>query len=133
MTPQVPPVDITRLKAEAAKFGSTAYLLTVAGNRKPHCSVVVPGWDTKSGRLVVAAPGTWAGGDQAGHRDVTVLWPPALAGGYSLIVDGTAATGTGPTGPRLAVTPTRAVLHRPERTGQRGSTCSADCIQIIPS
>ena len=61
MTPHVPPVDFPPLEAEAAKLDDTAYLLTVTGDRKPHCSVAAPGWDPQAGRLRVAAPVPTAG------------------------------------------------------------------------
>jgi hypothetical protein len=61
---------------------------------------------------------------------VSLLWPPAEPGGYSLIVDGTAAAGVREG--RLAVTPTRAVLHRPASApGDARPGCSADCVPIL--
>lgn len=63
---------------------------------------------------------------------VTLLWPPAVPDGYSLIVDGTATGGTDDTGAVLAVTPTGGVLHRPNRAVTSGSSYEADCIQTVP-
>ena len=42
------------------------------------------------------------------HPGVTVIWPPAEPGGYTLIVDGRAEV----TDDGLTVTPTKAILHR---------------------
>jgi hypothetical protein len=60
---------------------------------------------------------------------VSLLWPPEQPGGYSLIIDGTAEQAESA---RLAVTPTRAVLHRrgeplPGGTG----SCSHDCVPLF--
>ena len=133
MVPQSATEAFARLRAEAQALPTIPYLVTVTGDLRPHCSVVTVDWDHAPDRLVVAAPGNWAGSQEAGHTAVTLLWPPADPGGYSLIVDGPATTiGTGP-GQRLAVTPSRAVFHRPERVDRPGAPCGADCVQIIPS
>jgi hypothetical protein len=61
---------------------------------------------------------------------VSLLWPPNEPGGYSLIVDGTAALPSGDG--RIAVTPTRAVLHRPAAAPDPDKpSCSADCVPIL--
>lgn len=133
MSPQVDRAGIARLEAEANEMGTTPYLIFVAGDRKPHCSVVSPRWDGAARRVIIPAPSKWVESQEAGLREVTLLWPPAVPGGYSLIVDGTATGQTGDAGEKLAVTPTRAVLHRPDRAAKPGSSCEADCIQIIPA
>jgi hypothetical protein len=124
--------DFAQLEVEAAKFPTAPHLVTVTEDRKPHISVVSPGWDPVDGRLIVSAPSRWTESEEAGHRDVTLVWPAAAAGNYSLIVDGTASTLREGSGRQLAVTPTRAVLHRPEHVERPGQLCPADCIQILP-
>lgn len=60
---------------------------------------------------------------------VTLLWPPARTGGYSLIVDGTAE----PLGDGVVVSPARAVLHRPAAEpaeGAAGDVCGSDCVEL---
>jgi hypothetical protein len=60
---------------------------------------------------------------------VSLLWPPNEPGGYSLIVDGAAAPSDDG---RIAVTPTRAVLHRPAAGSDASSPgCGADCVPIL--
>jgi hypothetical protein len=49
------------------------------------------------------------------ERPVCLLYPPASADRYALIIDGT----TGDAGPDLTVSITRAVLHRRGRPGRR--------------
>jgi hypothetical protein len=124
--------NFARLEVEAAKFSTAPHLVTVTGDRKPHISVVSPVWHPVDGRLIVSAPSRWTESEGAGHRDVTLVWPAAVAGNYSLIVDGTAATLSEEAGRQLAVTPTRAVLHRPEHVERPGQVCPSDCIQILP-
>jgi hypothetical protein len=64
----------------------------------------------------------------AGYRQVSLLWPPAEPGGYSLMADGAAGPGQAGT---LIVTVTRAVLHRrgPAPAGSTAS-CGSDCIPL---
>ena len=133
MTPHIPAHDLVRLREAARTFTSTPYLVTVTAELRPHCSVVHPDWDQVSGRPVVAAPSSWAECERMGHTAVTLLWPPTEIDGYSLIVDGTATTTAQGSEQRLVITPSRAVLHRPERVERPGSPCGADCVQIIPS
>ena len=124
--------DLGRLRTEAETLDTTPYLITVASDLRPHCSVVRPRWDPAGG-LVVTAPSKWRDTENAGHREVTLLWPPADADGYTLIVDGTAATQEDGSGLQLRISPSRAVFHRPEQAGRPGSPCTSDCIQILPS
>lgn len=124
--------DLARLRYEAETRGTTPYLITVTGDLRPHCSVVRPEWDPTTG-LIVAAPSKWGGSEEAGLRDVTLLWPPADGDGYTLIADGTATPLGPPSQLQLCITPTRVVLHRPDRAERPGSPCGADCIQILPS
>lgn len=133
MTPRTDRSVIARLQTEAAGMATTPYLIFVTVEMKPHCSVVRPEWDAAAQQVIVALPSRWGESQEAGLREITLLWPPSVPGGYSLIVDGTASSETGDSGAVLAVTPTRAVLHRPDRAVTPGSSCEADCIQIIPS
>ena len=50
---------------------------------------------------------------------------------YSLIVDGTAVVASSGAGPRLLVTPTRAVLHRAGAGPTvAASSCGSDCVPL---
>ncbi|HKR50033.1 MAG TPA: hypothetical protein VJT72_10705, partial [Pseudonocardiaceae bacterium] len=64
----------------------------------------------------------------AAHPSVTLVWPPADPSDYSLIVDGVGSM----RGDELAVTPIRAVLHRPARsqTTTTGGGCESDCVEL---
>ena len=70
--------------------------------------------------------------EKLAHRsDVTLLWPPAEPGGYSLIVDGRAeVTVADAETVRLAVVPTRALLHRDADPDSPNAAkgCLHDCV-----
>lgn len=122
---------IERLRTEARRFANLPYLVTVTDTGRPHCAISVVDWETHGDELRAPAPSGWAASEAHGHRHVTLLWPPEAPGGYSLIVDGVASSlGKGAT--RIAVTPTRAVLHRRRlsRTPKPGG--QSDCISILP-
>lgn len=97
-------MDPAGLAAAVAEYGS-AHLLSTDGTqvRTVCADVTLTGgvfhapWSRSTARNVAANP------------VVTLLFPPTVHHGYSLIVDGTAED----TGTELLVTPTSAVLHRP--------------------
>ena len=60
-----------------------------------------------------------------------LLFPARADGDYSLIVDGTAVVIPSESGPRMRITPTRAVLHRPAAAVDPTSACGADCAPIL--
>jgi len=112
-------VDIARLAAALPDY-PFAYLITVDDDYRVHTVTVeaelceLP--DGDDGQRAVIDVGLIGGRtrDNLGRRsDVTLLWPPLEPGGYSLIVDGVAeATDSDAQTARLAVVPTRALLHR---------------------
>jgi hypothetical protein len=120
------PVAIDRLRAEALRFAHSPYLLTVSDDARPHAVAVSAAWE---GDALAIAVGRSTAANAAARPNVSLLWPPKEPGGYSLIVDGTAAcTGEG----RIAFTPTRAVLHRPAAGPEAARAgCSADCVPIL--
>ncbi|MGH9047676.1 MAG: hypothetical protein ACRDVW_10240 [Acidimicrobiales bacterium] len=127
-----------RVRAEASACSGEPYLLTVSAEGRPHCVVVaVVDWERPDGHLVVPAPSSWAGSATRGRRQVTLLWPPSTAGGYSLIVDGLASdlecasASASASAALVAVAPTRAVLHRPGRGAPGVSSCGSDCVPIF--
>jgi hypothetical protein len=120
---------LDRLRAEIRSRTSDPYLLTVTSTGRPHCGTVTVTWDAPDGRLTVwPLPGTWTEAEAAGYRQVSLLWPPAEPGGYTLMADGTGGRGQAGT---LIVTVTRAVLHRrgPAPLGSSAS-CGSDCIPL---
>lgn len=121
------PLD--RLREQIAECTTEPYLLSVTQSNRPHCGSARPGWDVANLRLTVDAPSSWPGSAASGYCQVSLVWPPAQLGGYSLIVDGTAAEYEPA---RLAIAPTRAVLYRPgPAQTSDGSSCGSDCIPIL--
>ena len=115
-------VELGELAERLAEFGF-AYLITVGEDRRAHLVAVTPALD--GDHLVVAGLGRQSTTNAATNHDVTLVWPPTNAGGYSLIVDGTATAGDA----SITVRPTRAVLHRPA-PGPDGAPCGSDCQPI---
>jgi len=121
------PVDLEQLAEALADF-TFAYLITVGDDFRAHAVAVDP--VLADGRFEVGAVGRSTRRNAGTHADVTLVWPPAEPGGYSLIVDGRGsfASDDAP----LVVVPGRAVLHRkatpdspPSRTG-----CTDDCLPL---
>jgi hypothetical protein len=146
-------VDLGELQQHAA-VRPFAYLLTTNDDARPHAIAVSPafvvapaGGDPNASQgtpdhLEVDAAGRTARNATA-RPHVSLVWPPDVEGGYSLVVDADAVVADDPTadsGVRIGLRPTSAVLHRPappaggetteaEAAG-RGSDCTADCIRI---
>ena len=121
------PVDLDQLAEALADF-TFAYLITVGDDHRAHAVAVDP--VLVDGVFEVGAVGRSTRRNAAAHTDVTLVWPPADPGGYSLIVDGrgSCASDDAP----LVVVPGRAVLHRkttgdspPSHTG-----CADDCVPL---
>jgi hypothetical protein len=81
-------VELERVQEEAVARGPGAFLLTVTDDGRPHVVAVTVGW--VDGALAMSA-GRTSVRNAGGRPGVTVLWPPAEPGGYSLIVDGQAS------------------------------------------
>jgi len=114
------PVGLEQLRAEAAKYGDAPYLLTVSDDGRPHAVSVRVAWQEGSFAL---SGGTRSCSNASTRPDVTLLWPAVEAGGFSLIVDGSANVSGG----QIVVRPESAVLHRsfaasPDR--EAGSECT---------
>lgn len=120
------PVPIDELAQALGDF-DLAYLLSVGETGVKVVSVVV---EAGEDGLVVPTPSGGTARNVAGNPAVTVLCPPREVGGYSLIVDATAL----PHGDGFALTPTRAVLHRPagEATPANAdpTACGHDCVPL---
>lgn len=97
-------VDLEGLAAAVADYGS-AHLLSTDGTKvRTVCADV-----TLTDGVFRAPRSKSTAKNVAANPVVTLLFPPTVHHGYSLIVDGTAQV----TGEELLVTPTNAVLHRP--------------------
>lgn len=103
-----------------------AYLLTVGDNERAHVVAVHPA--LVKDLLVVGNPGRKTHANLAAHPLVTLVWPPTDPSDYSLIVDGVGSMRDD----KLAITPTRAVLHRPAppQATATGPGCKSDCIEL---
>jgi hypothetical protein len=98
-------VDLDKLAEELANY-SFGYLITVGDDFRAHTVAVEP--VLTGGVFDVGPMGSGTRRNAGQHPDVTVIWPPAEPGGYTLIVDGRAeVSDTG-----LTVAPTKAILHR---------------------
>jgi hypothetical protein len=122
------PVSIEDLAAATAEYG-WAYLLTVRDDLRPHIVAVNPAWD--GDRLVIGV-GRGTARNATDRPSISLCYPPADDGGYSLIVDGTAEVGDDQS---IRFEPTGAVLHRPAASGLAGSAtgCGNDCEPVGPS
>lgn len=117
-------VDLTGLADLLGGYGF-AYVISVGDDYRAHTTAVAP--TLVDGLLAVGAVGRHTRANATAHPEVTVLWPPATSGGYSLIVDGYAEAAD-----PLTIRPTRAVLHRPAGDDSPASTCAPayDCVEI---
>jgi hypothetical protein len=113
-------VELDRLTEEIARFGATAYLLTVTDDATPHATAVTV---TRHGGALRAGVGNRSAANVAARPSVTLLWPPVEIGGFTLLVDGTATVD----GEEAVITPGRAVLHRQRQDGP-----GSDCVRLTP-
>jgi hypothetical protein len=96
---------------------------------RPHVVAVTPVWD---GDQMVMSVGRGTARNAAERSAISLCYPPVVDGGYSLIVDGTAAVDGEST---VRFVPSGAVLHRPAPDGFTGSAtgCGNDCEPVGPS
>ena len=99
------PVPVEGL-AEAMAERPYAYLLTVSDDGRPHAVAVTP--VLVNGVLRATVGRRTVSNASARPNGVSLVWPPAEAGGYSLIADGTATV----EGLSVIFRPATAVLHR---------------------
>jgi hypothetical protein len=126
------PVALDRLRAEMARYPTAPYLLTAGADGRPHAVAVTVDWE---GDTLVAEVGARTAANVEARALVALLWPPAEAGGFSLIVDGEAHARPAADGRVVVVRPTKGVLHRPAptpapATDDRGSACGSDCVPL---
>ena len=102
------PVALPELRAATERF-AFAYLLTVSDNGRAHVVAVMPEWASDDGTLSIGNLGRRTAANTTARPGLSLLWPPASAADYTLIVDGDALV----TDDGLIFTPTNAVLHHP--------------------
>jgi hypothetical protein len=119
-------VDLQALAHALADY-PYAYLITVDDGYRAHTVTVEP--QLREATLDIGLIGGRTRNNLAQRADVTLLWPPAEPGGYSLIVDGSAeVTEAGSETARLTVVPTRALLHRDADSPDAAKGCLHDCV-----
>ena len=123
------PVPLEGLRAALAERDGSAYVLTVSDDVRPHAVHVPVRWE---GDVLAADVGKRSAANAAARPAVSLLYPVRTDGDYSLIVDGTAVVESPQGAPRLLITPTKAVLHRPAAAPDPASPCSADCVPLLP-
>jgi hypothetical protein len=131
-------VDLTRLAAALTDY-PFAYLITVDDSYRVHTVTVEPvlrdlpdGPEGPRALIDVGLIGGRTRTNLAHRSDATLLWPPVETGGYSLIVDGRAEavsdTDSDSETARVAVVPTRALLHRNADSPAAAKGCLHDCV-----
>ncbi|OBK24996.1 hypothetical protein [Mycobacterium asiaticum] len=121
-------VDLERLAAALPDF-PFGYLVSVDDDYRVHTVTVEP--TLRGAVLDVGMVGGGTRRNVARRGSVTVLWPPAEPGGYSLIVDGTAEFSDDDPDADTAhcvVVPTRALLHRNADAPSVAKGCLHDCV-----
>ena len=123
-------VDLEQLRATIDTLTRAPYLLTVSDDGRAHSVAVAWQWHEHE---IDCAVGNRTLTNARSRPEVSLLWAPNDADGYSLIVDGTvtATAGSGTGDNVVRVQPTRAVLHRPAPEGAAlAEGCGADCIPL---
>jgi hypothetical protein len=100
------PVEVGDLGKTLEDFG-VGYLLTASVTGAVKAVTVEP--SLEDGVLVVSGPGRGSLANIGANASVTLLFPPLVQRGYTLLVDGTAVA----SGDDVRIAPSGAVLHRP--------------------
>jgi hypothetical protein len=120
-------MPISTLAEAISHYGAEAYLLTVAKDG-PHTSNVTV--ELRAGGIGCNV-GASAAKNIEREPHVSLFWPPIEAGGYALIVNGTAASESRSGGTKVEITLTKSVLHRhgPKPDDSDGP-CASDCRRL---
>lgn len=117
-------VDLAELAAKVDEYGF-AYLITVNGEGRAHVLAVTP--EMTPDGVLLGGIGRHTLANVADNPTATLIWPPADAAGYSLLVDGTVSADPGAA--TVTVAPTKAILHRPA-PGADGKRVGNDCADL---
>jgi hypothetical protein len=115
-------VELGELAATLADF-DVAYLVTVSDDARAHVLAVWP--EVTDGGILVDGVGRHTQANAAARPHVTLVFPPPTAGGYTLLVDGTATV----EGADVTIVPAKAILHRPA-AGADGRRAGSDCVDV---
>jgi hypothetical protein len=105
-----------------------AYLVTVTDEGRAHLLAVLP--ELAGDGLAIGGVGKNTLANVATNATATLVWPPATPDGFSLIVDGAASADEAAS--EIAVTPTKAILHRPAVDAE-GKRTGSDCAPVAVS
>jgi hypothetical protein len=115
-------VELGELATTLADF-DIAYLVTVSDEGRSH---VLSVWaEPTDDGLVVDGVGRHTQANAAAHPDVTLVFPPREAGGYTLLVDGRAAVDD----TTVTIAPATAILHR-AAVAPDGRRVGSDCVDV---
>jgi pyridoxamine 5'-phosphate oxidase-like protein len=122
-------VDVGKLTDALQDYGF-AYLLTVTDDQRTHAVAVTPA-SGDGGLTFTDGLGRRTRANLEARPDVTLLWPPGSAGGYTLIADGRVTVSDDV----ATFVPAQAVLHRPAdhgaaATGTLTTGCGNDCLPV---
>jgi hypothetical protein len=120
------PVPLDVLWERVAEFGEHPYLVTVNSDGSG-AHVVSVSTRVVDDRAVLTAGGRTRT-NLAANPAATLLWPGAPGGAYSLIVDGHGTVLDGDEG-EVAITPSRAVLHRVAGAAE----ANPSCVPVLPA
>jgi hypothetical protein len=120
-------VDVSQLAETLHAYGF-AYLLTVTDDERTHAVAVTP--SLKGADLTFTdGLGRRTRANLSARPDVTLLWPPSDAGGYTLISDGRVTVADDV----ATFVPEHAVLHRPadhDAPATGATDCDNDCVPL---
>lgn len=122
------PVEISALGDALADRGP-GYLLTTDAEGRVKAVTVEP--ELRDG-VLHCAPSRGTARNLAANPAATLLFPPAVERGHTLLVDGTATASDD----EIAFTPASAVLHRPAHHADpadrpaEGDGCGHDCAPV---
>ena len=112
-------MEIDRLGEVLADHGP-GYLLTASAEGNIKAVTVEP---RLVGGVLRCGPSRGSGANLAANPAATLLFPPPVERGYTLLVDGTAVADDD----GIAFTPVSAVRHRPAAHADGAATSSGDC------
>lgn len=117
-------VDLPRL-VDALSDYPFGYLVTVDDDFHAHTVAVEPMF--ADGALQLGPAGEHTRANLGRHPQVSLVWPPAQPGGYSLMVDGRAELSDDA---QVRVFPSKALLHRRAQPGSPAAAtgCLHDCV-----
>ncbi len=105
-------VSLADLRAATEGQIGWCYLLTVSDEGQARVLAIAPEWNEDSTVLRAEVGGSTAK-NAAARPVVSMVWPPLMANGYTLIADGNVVVD----GRTIRFSPIGAVLHRPAVSG----------------